>query len=81
MNRRYENPEVIGTVVQLNGDASEISLGDKVVGFGMDAAFKTPTVIIDIRNFKGDANLMVKIELTELVQAIAIASTTYSPPE
>ena len=81
MNRRYENPEVIGQLTTLSRDGSETSLGDKVIGFGMDAGFKTPTVIIDIRNVKGETNLMVKIELTELVQAIAMASTTYSPPE
>jgi hypothetical protein len=76
MTTKYpKNPEVIATLRSVNSHGDDAVIGDKVAGFGVLQDEKGHGLLqLDVRNFKGGANLVIEIDLAEAVAAISLAT-------
>lgn len=75
MNVRYSAPEIIGTHRIVNQDGDDTHRADYVVGVAVtEKDGKSALVQLDIRQYRGNKNLVLEFELHELVSAISLAT-------
>jgi hypothetical protein len=71
-------PEILGYVERV-GPEDAISIGNRTVGISVNARKDGFTeAVLDIREFSKNTNIAVKVELSELVAAISMASVNRS---